>query len=239
MSIRAYDRITAKILELLDAGVVPWRKPWQCAEPKSLRTGRTYHGINYLVLGCAPYGSPYWATFNQIKALGGHVCKGEHGWPCVFWKQWEKRTGELDADGAEIVKRIPLLRYYTVFNLEQTDGVEAPATEHEPREHEPIAACESIVAGMPHPPTIQHDEPRAFYRAATDTVNLPRPELFDTGEAYYATAFHELAHSTGHESRLNRKSVGQAAFGDHDYGAEELVAEMGAALLCGSRRRGG
>ncbi len=230
---KAHDKITAKILELLDAGVVPWRKPWRGAEPTSLNTGKPYHGINYLVLGCAPYASPYWATFKAVKARGGHVRKGEKAWPIVFWKRWEKPTGELDENGEEVVKRIPILRYFNVFNLEQTEGVEGPTTEVEPREHEPIPACERIVSGMPHPPTITHGERRAYYRASTDTVNLPSPETFTSGADYYATTFHELVHSTGHASRLNRKAVGEAAFGAHDYGEEELTAEMGAAFLCG------
>ena len=231
MASPAYDRVTAKILELLDAGVVPWRKPSATTAPISLTTGHEYDGVNRLLLSCAPYGSPFWVTFKQARARGGHVRKGEAGWPVVFWKRWEKRTGEYD-DGNEIVKRIPILRYFIAFNVEQVEGVEvAPIPGQEPREHTPIEAAERIIAGMPNRPNLTHGEARAHYRPSTDTVNLPRPEVFESSESYYATSFHEHVHATGHESRLNRKSVAEAAFGSHDYGEEELTAEVGAAFL--------
>ncbi|MFP4055657.1 MAG: ArdC family protein [Candidatus Brocadiia bacterium] len=234
MANRAYDRITNKILELLDAGVIPWRQPWTGGGPVSLTTGRQYRGLNYLLLGCAPFASRYWLTFRQAKRLGGHVKRGVKGWPCVFWRRWHKDTGEVDPDtGEPVVKVIPILRYYTVFNLEQTDGVDAPLEPTTPRDHQPIKAAQRIITGMPNPPRIEHGGGRPCYDAITDSVLLPVPERFESGEAYYSVAFHELAHSTGHRSRLARKEIGASLFGSGSYGTEELVAEMGAAFLAG------
>jgi len=128
-----------------------------------------------------------------------------------------------------------VLRFYSVFNIAQIDGIDAPdAPEPVNANFEPIAEAERIMLGMPKPPLIVHGEPRAFYRPAADTVNLPRPDLFAEPEEYYSTAFHELTHATGHESRLNRRPSSEIRFfGDREYSQEELVAEMGAAFLCG------
>ena len=135
-------------------------------------------------------------------------------------------------------KQVPILRYYTVFNLDQIDGVEAPdAPEPSTRDFVPIEEAAKIVSGMGQRPEIIHKEPRAYYRPSTDTVNLPRPELFEKAEEYYSTAFHELTHATGHETRLNRRPSSEIRhFGDRDYSQEELVAEMGAAFLCAKAR---
>jgi antirestriction protein ArdC len=162
------------------------------------------------------------------------VRRGEKACPVVFWK-WldlqDKPTGETE--------RVPLLRYYSLFNVAQCDGIPAdriPA-EDSKREHNPIARAESIVATMPKRPEIRHGLNQAFYSPAQDFVGMPAPEQFKTAEAYYCCVFHELTHSTGHETRLNRKGVsgtdGQwSAFGSDPYAKEELVATMGEAYLC-------
>ena len=202
--------------------------------PQNLVSRKQYRGVNVFMLHAMSYESPFWLTYKQAQEMGGNVRKGEHACPVVFWK-W------LDVDEAGEPtgkRRVPMLRYYSVFNVAQCDGVNAPAIEGAERPHNPIETAEQIVAVMPKRPAIRHGLDRAFYSPAADSVGMPSPERFDTPENYYNVLFHELTHSTGHESRLNRKGVsgagGQwAGFGSQSYSKEELVAEMGAAFLCG------
>jgi len=144
----------------------------------------------------------------------------------VYWK-WLKREDEKsEGEEQEQRGRVPLLRYYTVFNLTQTEGVPAPAGEARPA-FAPIEACERVRAQMPWPPQIEHGGTQAFYQPSRDLVRMPPCESFKTPAAYYATLFHELTHSTGHGSRLNRKGITDAVmFGSHEYSREELIAEL-------------
>jgi antirestriction protein ArdC len=208
---------------------VPWRKPWRArGGARNLVTGKPYRGINALTLGCTAYTSPWWVTYRQAKKLGGHVRKGEHGSLVVFWR-WrvveDKETGET--------KTLPLLRYYTAFNAEQCEGLKVPPIE-DARPIEPIAEAERIAAGMPNPPRINHGGDKAYYSPIADHVQMPPRETFEKAPEYYSTLFHELTHSTGHPSRIGRNiGTAAAAFGSEPYSREELVAEMGAAFLCG------
>lgn len=175
------------------------------------------------------YATPFYLTFRQAKKLGGCVRKGEHGHLVVFWKWTEyedKDTGQK--------KNIPFLRYYRVFNLSQVDGIpEDKIPTLEQRQNDPIAECDRIVNEMPHPPAMVTGD-RACYTPAFDTVTMPGRQYFRDSESYYSVLFHELTHSTGHESRLDRhKDQADHHFGSKDYSKEELVAEMGAAYLCG------
>jgi len=232
-----YDIITERITTLLEQGTVPWHKPWKgsgSAAPKNLRSGATYRGINTFLLSCAPYQSPYWLSYKQAADRGGQVKKGEKGMPVVFWK-WNQRDA-TDADGNNTSYSAPILRFYTVFNSEQCDGIDIPAppTLEVVPEFRPIANCEAVVANMPKAPTITHNEGRACYRRSTDTVSIPRPELFADPAEYYSTLYHELGHATGHETRLDRPGITEAHFfGTCDYSKEELVGEMTACFLCG------
>jgi len=228
-----YAMITERIITLLEQGTVPWRKPWSggCSQtlPMNFMSKREYRGINIFLLMCMGFSSRYWLSFKQAQEKGGRVRKGEKGTPVIFWKRYateDKQTGEA--------KEVPVLRYYTVFNLDQIDGLDAPdAPEPVNPDFEPITEAERIIKAMPKRPLIVHGEPRAYYRPSTDTINLPRPELFGEPEEYYSTAFHELTHATGHESRLNRRPSAEIRhFGDREYSQEELVAEMGAEFLC-------
>lgn len=227
-----YQIITDRILALLDAGVNPWRKPWHAAAwkpPQNLLSRKPYRGINVLMLGLTDYASPYWVTFKQALQAGGNVKKGEKSSIAVFWKQHHLK--ELDPLTHEL-KTIPVLRYYHVFNVEQTEGVAYPKPDAAPTyPHDPIAEAERIAAAMPDAPTLTHNEGRAFYRHDTDTVNVPPLSRFEKAAEYYSTLFHELTHATGHGKRLARK-LG-SPFGSIDYGREELIAEMGSAYLCG------
>jgi antirestriction protein ArdC len=229
-----YEVITMRILAKLEQGIVPWQQPWTGGEPKNLLSGKPYRGVNVFLLTSARYESPYWLTYRQAQTLGAHVRRGEQGYPVVFWK-W--REQEEDNEEKEQPSRhyAPLLRYYTVFNLAQVEGLDSvKALAKREKVLTPIAACEQVIADMPHRPAITHQEPRAYYRPLTDTINMPARGLFRSPEEYYSTLFHELTHATGHASRLARPTLMDLCpFGSTNYSKEELVAEMGAAFLCG------
>lgn len=225
-----YQIITDRIVCLLESGTVPWHKPWKGGNqwPQNFISRKVYRGINLFLLNAASYASPFWLTFKQVKALGGRVKKGEQSFPVVFWKVLEEKEGED--------KRIPFLRYHNVFNVTQCEGINIPTMpelENTPA-FQPIEKCEQIVTAMPKQPEIHHNGIRACYSPSLDSVSMPESKLFDTSEGYYSTLFHELTHATGHASRLNRKEVTDSIrFGSDPYSREELVAEMGAAFLCG------
>lgn len=229
-----YKLVTEKILAALDAGVVPWHKPWRVGDgPRSLSTGKLYTGVNVWTLAgtalVAGYDSPWWGTYRQISERGGQVRKGEKGTPVVFWKFIEK----TDPISGKVTDRIPFLRYFSVFNADQCDDLVVPsAEEREPVE--PIAACERISNGfLTHSgPTLQHGGDAAYYSPTLDTVQMPRFGQFETADHYYGTLFHEYGHSTGVEGRLNRSGFASGRFGSPDYSREELVAEMTAAFVC-------
>ena len=211
---------------------MPWHKPWVGGYPQNLISKKEYRGINVFLLGCQRYSSPYWLSFKQCSELGGHVRKGEKGTMVVFWKQvnFKDKTEEGETD-----KTIPLLRYYTIFNVEQCEGIDEkkiPKPEANP-DFQPIAVCEETVNGMQNKPDIQFRESRAYYQPLNDFVNMPVKESFEKEEFFYSVLFHELGHSTGHKSRLDRKDMGAGSFGSEKYSKEELVAEMTAAFLCG------
>lgn len=221
-------------MELLEQGTVPWKKPWNAdvGMPKNLVSKKEYRGVNIFMLACMPYGSPYWMTFKQIKEKGGHVRQGEKATPVIFWK-WLDRSDVVDDPEGKNGK-VPLLRYYNVFNLEQTEGIPIPEQEEANNHFDPIEKAEQIIAGMPLKPDIYHGGNKASYSPSQDTIHLPNQHTFLSPEEYYCTAFHELIHSTGHTSRIGRKSILEPTyFGSHGYSKEELVAEMGAAFLCG------
>ncbi len=233
---KVYQIITDRIIEMLESGVIPWEKPWKGAAngdgPANLMSKKPYRGVNYFMLACQPYESQYWLTYNQAKKKGGNVRKGEKGTMVVFWKPMEI---EENKNGKTVKSTVPFLRYYTVFNIDQIDGIDGPAPpEPVNPDFQPIERAEEIVANMPNPPAIQHGENRAYYRPSSDAVNMPKREMFEQSEHYYNVLFHELGHSTGHESRLNRPELGKGMFGSEVYSKEELVAEMTAAFLSGA-----
>ena len=226
-----YEVITNRILALLEQGTVPWHRPWNSATgmPRNLFSQRAYKGINVWLLTAMGDASPFWATFHQVTAAGGSVRKGERGVPVVFWKVYDTE----DIETGETEKRF-VLRQYTVFNAAQLDGVTIPEITVLAHRFTPIERCAQLVDAMPQRPAILHGHPRALYTPATDTLHLPSPACFQSPEAYYATVFHELTHAVGHRSRLNRRTLTDLClFGDPTYAKEELVAEVGAAYLCG------
>src|SRR5467141_1902824 len=223
-----YEIVTSRILAELERGEIPWRKPWRTLPPANLISKKPYRGINVFLLALAGYGSQYWLTFRQAQALGGNVRKGEHGTKIIFWKFDRYETETADGDTEE--RKGAFLRYYTVFNLEQTEGLKAllalpPAF--------PIESAEEIVKGMPNPPAFEQDA-QAAYLPSRDTVTMPSRTAFDSQAEYYSTLFHELTHSTGHAKRLAREGFDTPQmFGSESYSREELIAEMGSAMLCG------
>ncbi len=226
-----YDVVTEQIINQLESGNVPWRRPWLSQAPKNLCSQKDYRGINTFLLSAAGFPSPYWLTYAQAAKLGGHVKQGEHGSIVVFWNVGEEK---LNAKTGKLSKPF-LLRYYRVFNLAQTEGIahRLGIAEASAKPVPDIAACESVVADMPNAPAIKPSD-RAWYRPSTDEVGIPSKTVFHSSEAYYATLFHELAHSTGHSSRIGRDGIEQLnSFGSESYSKEELIAEMGSAYLCG------
>jgi len=223
-----YQIVTEQIIKQLESGAAPWHRPWTTESPKNLVSKRAYRGINMFLLASNGHGSPYWLTYKQASERGGHVRKGEHGTKVVFWKIGTRETE--DADGDTIERKSIVLRYYTVFNTEQCEGITAPGSD---KVINPIEECERIVVGMPNPPTIEQDG-RAWYRPSSDTVGMPSRNSFDSAEEFYSTLFHELTHSTGHSKRVGREGIEKLnTFGSESYSKEELIAEMGAAMLAG------
>ena len=235
-----YAIVTDKIINLLEQGVVPWRRPWTSAGlPRNLVSKKPYRGINYFLLSASKFVSPLWLTMRQANELGGHVRKGEESTAVVFWKIDNVKLSTEDRDNEESdekTRRRFLLRYYRVWNLEQCELPQAmldKLPKIEMHEHDPIEAAERIIAGMPNPPEIHYAGSKAFYSSITDRITLPPRELFISTEEQMATTYHEMSHATGHPKRLNRESIAEAApFGSPIYAAEELVAEMSAAYLC-------
>lgn len=227
-----YEIITERIIERIETeGRLPWHKPWIEGFARNLVSKKHYRGSNVWLLNMAPFSSPHWLTFKQAQQLGGTVRKGEKGWPVVYWS-WFKSKDKLTGEE----KTFPILKYYTVFNLQQCEGIEAPATEGKRmNSDESIEECERVIKTMRKRPDIKHEANQAFYNPRFDYVNMPNKEMFHDAPGYYHTLFHELTHATGHESRLGRLKGDAvlAKFGSEPYAKEELVAELGASYLSG------
>ena len=235
-----YSIVTEKIIDLLEKGVVPWRRPWTGGGlPRNIVSRKPYRGINHFLLSASKYVQPYWLTMRQANELGGHVRKGEESTVIVFWKVEDRRDDEqrqTDANSDEDRRRRFVLRYYRVWNVEQCELPEIALAELpkiETCEHDPIEAVEHIVFAMQNAPTVEHAGTKAFYSRVHDKITMPPRNLFVSPEEYGSTILHELTHSTGHEKRLARESITEAVeFGSAVYSKEELIAEMGGAYLC-------
>lgn len=221
---KVYELITNQIIERLEEGVIPWRRPFQSHIPVNWNTQRAYRGINTLLLPKGEY-----ATFNQIKKAGGKVKKGERSYVAVFWKLIEKEdeeTGEIE--------KIPLARYYRVFEINtQVEGLESRRKIIE-YDNDPIELAEKVKDNYKDGPTYSFKPVGAWYRPSEDHINVPPMKEFANVNEYYSVLFHEMIHSTGHKKRLDREGVtGEIRFGSKRYSKEELIAEIGASILCG------
>lgn len=237
---KVYEIVTTRIMELLEQGEIPWRKPWRSSGgPRNLITKKPYRGINQFLLNCSPYASPYWLTFRQIQDKNGSLRKGSKSQLVVFWKWIDSKDKECQEDNDtdtdhNTPDKIPLLKYYNLFNLDQVDGITPPAEEQITNPFTPIQAAEQIIDNMPNRPPIHYGGSRAYYHPRHDYLQIPHRETFHSPEGLYATVFHELIHATGHASRVGRKGILEPSyFARHDYSHEELVAEFGASMLCG------
>lgn len=229
MSKSIYEIITERIIDQLNKGIVPWHKPWTGGLDGAYNyvSGKAYSVLNQMLLSHADA----YLSWKQIQDLGGKVKKGAKSEIVTFWKVYP--IEEEDKDGNKIKKNIPLLRYYQVFWIGDVDGIERKEVERVA--HDPIKEAEAIVNGYmtsKNHPTLERDNisNRAYYSPMIDKVVVPSIEQFKEVAEYYSTLFHELTHSTGHATRLNRLTM-TAHFGNEEYSKEELVAEIGAATL--------
>jgi len=241
MGNNVYQIVTDRIITELEKGVVPWHKPWTGTQSGaySHSTGKPYSLLNQLLLGRPGE----YITWSQVKAEGGNVRQGEKSSVVVFWKPQKVKERDTET-GEEREKLIPILRYFNVFHIDQCEGIKAKYAKRPLEAFQPIERAEMVQMAYVSREGVRLSYvagDRACYSPSADRVTLPLREQFQSADEFYSTLFHELAHSTGHRSRLNRfTGSGCAAFGSNDYGKEELVAEIAAASIlnvCGIETR--
>lgn len=223
--------VTDRVIEQMQQGIIPWHRPWTGAADGAMNyvTRRPYSLLNQLLLGR----DGEWLTWKQIQDCGGKLKKGAKAGMVVYYGKFVAK--EEKADGTVEEKEIPVLKYYNVFHLSDCTGIESKIENDVHTTTRPIDAAENIINGYltsEDAPRFHNDQPsnRACYTPSTDTVVVPMISQYDIAEEYYSTTFHELTHSTMKESRCNRRAENErAVFG---YSREELVAELGAAMLC-------
>ncbi len=218
---KGYKEITEEIISKLKQGTIPWRQTWKSGLPTNAVSMKPYRGINVWLLSGHKYSSNLWLTFNQAKKLDGFVKKGERGRGIVFWQIAEKLC--KDELGEEYLDSVPVLRIYTVFNIQQT----TVEIETEQNDFDPITEAQKIIDAYTDKPDIGAGEPS--YNPDADRITIPAMGSFESGDEYYSTLFHELSHSTGHPKRLNRNLNNH--YGSNLYAEEEVIAEMSASYL--------
>lgn len=243
-----YQMVTDRVLEQIEQGIIPWHKPWNAATLSedalaiSYTSRKPYSFLNQMLLGR----NGEWLTFNQVKERGGNIKKGAHAGIVVFYKKIQvKKTKRVkDAEGNEFDKEvsstIPVLKHYPVFHIDDCEGIESKIkVEEKPKESkvQPIKRAEKIVRDyLKAQPLLKlhNDRPsnRAYYTPMWDEITVPMLSQYKEKEEYYSTLFHEMVHSTGHSTRLNREEGMGNKFASHAYSREELVAELGSAMLC-------
>ncbi len=228
-----YQEVTDRVLAALDAGTVPWRQPWITANgrPRSMSTRQNYRGVNVMMLGMSGHASAWWGTYRQIAELGGQVRKRERSTMITFWKELSvTRSDEIT--GEPTAHRVPMLRAFRVFCADQADGLPERFYPQPGAAAEPLAGPQAVADAYlaSGKPALHHDvHGQAYYRSDLDEIHMAPMDGHRSAADYYSTLFHEMAHSTGHASRLAR-DLGNV-FGSHAYGKEELAAEMAAAML--------
>ena len=232
-----FTLVTNRIIHFLEQGVIPWKKTWSDkGTPRNLFTGKEFRSINVWLLNGLTYEENTFLTFEEVKKLGGNLRRNEKAHLVTHWV-WNDDNSLNISENRSPVRKIPSLRYYQVFNVAQCFDIPEYYTPLivTPK-HNPFELCESVVECMPNRPEIRHLGDEAYYHSFFDLVNMPSmPRFFET-EAYYATLFHQLIHSTGHKKRLHRKEI-DMVLPDKigKYSMEELTAQMGACylILCG------
>lgn len=230
MAFDIYTAVTDRIIEQLEQGVIPWHKPCTGVQSGAISgiTGKPYSLLNQMLLGKPGE----WYTWNQIQKMGGKVRKGEKSSMVVFWKQQAIKE-EDPATGEKVERMIPMLKYFNVFHIDQIEGIDRKIIAPEAQDPATDDKADTIIADYLQRSGVELEHRKgdeAFYSPSADRVELPLREQFQDMAEYYSTAFHELTHSTGHSSRLDRISR-RAFFGSEEYSREELVAEIGAAAL--------
>jgi len=217
---KVYDYVLEAIVKRLQEGDIPWKQPWHTSPAINYTNRKEYKGINRLLLSGGEY-----ITFKQATALKGTIKKGSKTKMVVFYSPFEK-----EVDGKK--EKQFILRYYNVYHIDDIEGLESKL---EVKEHNTIIEAENVLQSFTDKPQIEFSGDKAFYNSTTDCIRVPQLNKFENPELYYSTLFHELAHSTGHSSRLNRKTITECdGFGGQQYSKEELIAEIGAAMLCGA-----
>ena len=220
-----YQTITDRMISEMEAGVIPWKKPWMAAgKAISHTTGKPYSLLNQMLLGRAGE----WLTFKQVQQENGYVRKGEKSSICVFWKWLDKKDEETGE-----IQQVPFLRYYSVFHISQCEGITAKHTQTNPNPADADETAEAIISEyiQREGVTLEHREgDAAFYQPMEDRIVVPMMKQFSEQSEYYSTIYHEMVHSTGHMKRLARLDA-TANFGGEEYSKEELVAEIGSAAL--------
>lgn len=227
------ERITQNLLRIMEeTGEVPWQRPWQKLVPRNVN-GRAYRGINHIILCCTEFADNRYLTFKQAQSLGGHVKKGEHGYYVIGWR-WKSisKTIVVDDEEKQITSEIPQAFGHIVFNVEQCEGLNISPFIASPLDFVPQEKAQSIIDLWEDKPEIETRGNQAAYSPSFDEIRMPHATVFDSIDAYYATLFHELVHSTGHHTRLHRFKADEYENRHRSYGIEELVAEIGAAMLC-------
>ena len=238
MTIDVFQIVTDRIIGMLEQGEIPWNRPWTGAGRFAIKraSGKPYSLLNQMLLG----NPGEYLSFNECKRLGGKVKKGAKAKIVVFWKMLDcaSKTADgkpkVDDNGNVKVVQVPYLKYSNVFHIDDCEGLTPKNYDETLRDFNPISTGEQVIsdyikrAGI----TLEHiKQGRAFYSPLEDKVVLPLKEQFTGESEYYSTAFHELTHSTGHKSRLDRISENSFGFGDESYSKEELVAEIGSAAI--------
>ena len=233
--VSVYQMVTDKIIKQLEEGTIPWEKPWTGMSGAlggafNRKTKKAYSFINQ----CMLLHDGEYASFKQWQEMGGKIKKGEHGEFVVFWKILPVKETDPDT-GKVVTKNIPMLRYYNVFHISQVEGVE-PLAKEELKHVDPVAEAEELITAYTTRENMKFTRTasnRAYYSPMMDYVSVPLLEQFPKVEEAYSTYFHELTHSTGHKRRLDRfpDNMADAMFGSESYSKEELVAEMGAAMI--------
>lgn len=237
-----YEIVTNRIVEEMSKGIIPWQRPWHGVNDLAIsyETRKPYSLLNQLILGRPGE----WLTFNQIKALGGSVKKGAKAGMVTFYKVTPKKVEETltNDEGEEITEEKTklsfILRYYNVFHIDDCEGIQSKMGKTPVVENKPIDCAEKVIGEYLERESSLNFQSRksnrAYYSPSEDAVVVPLLEQFKTTEQYYSTTFHELVHSTGHHTRLDRKSGMKSFFGNEEYSKEELVAEIGSAMICGT-----